>query len=183
MSSGGTPAPTTGFFNTFFTALVTPTSRTYCIHFSITLTHTHPAPHTGGSVTLASTDPFAAPIVDPNFLSTPFDIAAMRHAVRSIVRFASAPAWSDFLTGPAADFADVDIDDDDSVDAWARAQASTIWHPVGTARMGKCGDAGGDAGAVVNPDLTVQGARGLRIVDASVLVRIYACRRDQTVRC
>lgn len=95
----------------------------------------------------------------------------MRHAVRSIVRFASAPAWSDFLTGPAAGFADVDIDDDDSVDAWARAQASTIWHPVGTARMGKCGD----AGAVVNPDLTVQGARGLRIVDASVLVRIWVC--------
>ncbi len=91
----------------------------------------------------------------------------MRHAVRSVVRFASAPAWSGFLTGPAADFAKVDTDDDDAVDAWARAQASTIWHPVGTARMGKCGG----QGAVVNPDLTVQGARGLRIVDASVLVR------------
>ncbi len=117
---------------------------------------------------LASVDPFATPIVDPNFLSTPFDIGAMRFAVRSVVRFASAPAWRGFLTGPAAGFAEVDTDDDDSVDAWVRAQASTIFHPVSTARMGKCGDA---RGAVVNPDLTVKGARGLRIVDASVLVR------------
>lgn len=103
----------------------------------------------------------------------------MRHAVRSIVRFASAPAWSDYLTGPAAGFADVDIDDDDSVDAWVRAQASTIWHPVGTARMGKCGD----AGAVVNPDLTVQGAKGLRIVDASVLVRLLIVCQELRTEC
>ncbi|OJT05516.1 Pyranose dehydrogenase 3, partial [Trametes pubescens] len=157
VSSSGAPAPATGFFMTFFAALVTPTSR--------------------GSVTLASSDPFAAPIVNPNFLTTPFDIAAMRHAVRSIVRFASAPAWSGFLTGPAADFAAVDTDGDDSVDAWARAQASTIWHPVGTARMGKCGD----EGAVVNPDLTVQGARGLRIVDASVLPLIPAAHPQAAI--
>ncbi|OJT02279.1 Pyranose dehydrogenase 1 [Trametes pubescens] len=158
MSSRGTPAPTTGFFNTFLTALVTPTSR--------------------GSVTLASVDPFATPIVDPNFLSTPFDIAAMRFAVRSAVRFASAPAWRGFLTGPAAGFAEVDTDDDDSVDAWVRAQASTIFHPVSTARMGKCGDA---RGAVVNPDLTVKGARGLRIVDASVLPLIPAAHPQAAI--
>lgn len=95
----------------------------------------------------------------------------MRFAVRSAVRFASARAWRGFLTGPAAGFATVDIHDDDAVDAWARSQASTIFHPVGTARMGKCGDA---QGAVVNPDLTVKGAHGLRIVDASVLVRLSA---------
>ncbi|EIW53711.1 alcohol oxidase [Trametes versicolor FP-101664 SS1] len=158
MSSSGTPTPAAGFFNTFLTALVTPTSR--------------------GSFTLASDDPFAAPVVDPNFLNTPFDIAAMRFAVRSAVRLASARAWRDFLTGPAAGFAEVDIHDDDAVDAWARTQASTIFHPVGTARMGKCGDA---HGAVVNPDLTVKGARGLRIVDASILPLIPAAHPQAAI--
>ncbi|KAI0357960.1 alcohol oxidase [Trametes cingulata] len=154
------PAPSTGLFMTFFAILVTPTSR--------------------GSITLASRDPFTAPAINPNFLSTPFDRAAMRTAVRSAARFASAPAWRGFLTGQAGDFAAVNISSDDALDAWARAQTSTIWHPVGTARMGRCGDASG-SGSVVNPDLTVRGARGLRIVDASVLPFIPAAHPQAAI--
>ncbi|KAI0640466.1 aryl-alcohol-oxidase from pleurotus Eryingii [Trametes meyenii] len=150
ISSSGAPVPSTGSFMSFYTIIVTPTSR--------------------GTVTLNSTDPFDPPVINPNFLSTPFDIAAMRRAIRSVQRFASAPAWRGFLTGPAADFANVNISDDAQVDAWARAHTSTIWHPVGTARMGPYGE----MGSVVNPDLTVKGTRGLRIVDASVLPLIPA---------
>ncbi|KAI0672565.1 aryl-alcohol-oxidase from pleurotus Eryingii [Trametes maxima] len=150
VSSTGAPVPSTGSFMSFRTIVVTPTSR--------------------GTVTLNNTDPFDPPIIDPNFLSTPFDIAAMRGAIRSMQRFASAPTWRGFLTGPAADFAKVNLSDDAQVDAWARAQTSTIWHPVGTARMGPCGK----RGSVVNPDLTVKGTAGLRIVDASVLPLIPA---------
>ncbi|KAI0364106.1 aryl-alcohol-oxidase from pleurotus Eryingii [Pilatotrama ljubarskyi] len=152
------PSPDTGFFMTFFTAVVTPTSR--------------------GSVTLASSDPFAAPVIDPNFLSTPFDIAAMRSAVRSVVRFASAATWRGFLSGPAGDFAAVNTSSDDELDTWARGQTSTIWHPVGTARMGKCDDT---SGSVVNPDLTMKGIGGLRIVDASVLPFIPAAHPQAAI--
>ncbi|KAI0653737.1 aryl-alcohol-oxidase from pleurotus Eryingii [Cubamyces menziesii] len=152
-------APDTGFFMTILTIIVTPTSR--------------------GSVTLSSSDPFAPPTIDPNFLSTAFDLAAMRAAVRSAVRFASAPTWTGFLTGPAAPFAGVDVTDDDALDAWARAQTSTIWHPTGTARMGKCGDS--SANSVVNPDMTVRGVVGLRVMDASVLPFIPAAHPQAAI--
>ncbi|KAI0768341.1 aryl-alcohol-oxidase from pleurotus Eryingii [Trametes elegans] len=160
ISNVGTPIPDTGFFMTFLTVLVTPTSR--------------------GSVTLSSTDPFAPPTIDPNFLSTPFDIGAMRAIVRAQARLAAAPTWRGFLTGPAEGFAAVDISDDASLDAWVRAQTATIWHPVSTARMGTCADGVG-GGSVVNPDLRVRGVQGLRVVDASVLPVIPAAHPQAAV--
>ncbi|KAI0642212.1 aryl-alcohol-oxidase from pleurotus Eryingii [Trametes meyenii] len=140
--------PSEGAFTLFSATLVSPTSR--------------------GSVTLSSSDPFAPPLINPNFLSTAFDVAAIRYAVRSVLRFVSAPAWKGFITGPALGFEDVHTDDD--IDAWAREKAFTVWHPVGTARMARCDAAEG----VVNPDLAVKGVRGLRIVDASVFPFIPA---------
>ncbi|KAI0675773.1 alcohol oxidase [Trametes maxima] len=142
------PIPSEGAFTLFSATLVSPTSR--------------------GSVTLSSNDPFAPPLINPNFLSTAFDVAAIRYAVRSVLRFVSASAWKDFITGPALGFEDVHTDDD--IDAWAREKAFTVWHPVGTARMARCGV---DEG-VVNPDLTVKGVKGLRVVDASVFPFIPA---------
>ena len=97
---------------------------------------------------------------------------ALRAAIRAAVRFASAPAWRGFVTGQAGPFARVDASSDAAVDRWAREQASTIWHPVGTARMGRCDD----PGSVVDPDLRVKGVHGLRVVDASVFVRTLILR-------
>ena len=118
-------------------------------------------------MTLASSDPFPAPHINPNFLSTPFDVAAMRSIVRAVQRFAAARAWSAFLAGPTGGLEHVRTDRDADIDAWARDQTITIWHPTGTAAMAGCGSA---AGGVVNPDLTVKGVEGLRVVDASVFV-------------
>ncbi|KAI0642213.1 alcohol oxidase [Trametes meyenii] len=142
------PVPSEGAFTMFTAALVSPTSR--------------------GSVTLSSNDPFTPPLIDPNFLSTAFDVAALRYAVRSVQRFVSASAWKGFITGPTLGFEDVHTDDE--VDAWAREKAFTVWHPAGTAKMARCDAAGG----VVNPDLTVRGVKGLRVVDASVFPFIPA---------
>ncbi|KAI0675774.1 aryl-alcohol-oxidase from pleurotus Eryingii [Trametes maxima] len=142
------PVPSEGAFTLFTAALVSPTSR--------------------GSVTLSSNDPFTQPLINPNFLSTAFDVAALRYAVRSVQRFVSASAWKGFITGPTLGFEDVHTDDE--VDAWARQKAFTVWHPVGTARMAGCEAAEG----VVNPDLTVKGVKGLRVVDASVFPFIPA---------
>lgn len=126
------------------------------------------SPSSSGSVTLSSGSPFDFPVIDPAFLSTPFDVYAMRAAIRSVTRFVSASTWDGFLTGQAASFASVNLSSDDAVDAWARSQASTIWHPTGTARMGGCDD----MDSVVDPDLRVKGTNGLRVIDASVLVSI-----------
>ena len=119
-------------------------------------------------MTLASSSPFDSPRIDPSYLNTSFDTQVMRAAIRSAANFVSASAWNGFVTGQAGAFAGVDLNSDSSVDAYARSQGTTIWHPTGTARMGRCGD----TSSVVDPDLRVKGTRGLRVIDASVLVRI-----------
>ncbi|KAI0642211.1 alcohol oxidase [Trametes meyenii] len=136
------------------------------------------SPTSRGSVTLSSSDPFAAPVINPNLLGTAFDIAAIRHAVRSVQDFAAAPAWSGFLIGPTLGLEDVHSDAE--VDAYARNVTTTIWHPTGTAFMAKCGPAGKESG-VVNPDLTVKGVKGLRVVDASVFPFIPAAHPQAVI--
>ncbi|KAI0629318.1 alcohol oxidase [Trametes polyzona] len=136
--------PATGGYTAFGGILIAPTSR--------------------GTITLASASPFAAPLIDPAFLSTAFDRAALRAVMRAVARFAAAPAWTGFLTGRALGFEDVDLASDAALDAWASAGAFSIWHPAGTAAMAACGAAEG----VVGPDLRVKGVEGLRVVDASV---------------
>ena len=118
----------------------------------------------GGTIALASPSPFAAPLINPNLLSTPTDRAIMRAAIRSARAFVSAPAWSGYILdefGPSAA-----AHTDAELDAYARGNADTIDHPVGTVPMGV-----GDAGAL-HPDLRVKGTVGLRVVDASAFVSI-----------
>ena len=93
----------------------------------------------------------------------------MRTAIRSAARFVAAKTWDGFVTGPAAGFADVDLNSDDEVDAWARSQSGPMLHATGTTRMGSCDD----EGSVVDPDLRVKGTKGLRVVDAGVLVSTF----------
>jgi len=115
-------------------------------------------------VTLASGNPFDAPIIDPNFLATEFDIFTMRAAVRSAARFVSAPAWRDYVLAPFGGLENTTTDAD--LDEYIRSRASTISHSVGTAAMSPKGATYG----VVDPDLRVKGVFGLRVVDASILV-------------
>ncbi|KAI0311463.1 aryl-alcohol-oxidase from pleurotus Eryingii [Amylostereum chailletii] len=145
-SSFAEPVPPTGRFMVISTNLFQPTSR--------------------GTVTLNSTNPFATPLVDPQFLSTPFDIFTLREAVKAARRFASAPAWHGFIAGEYGEFAQARTDDE--IEAYARKTAATVFDPVGTARMTGWKDNEG----VVDPDMKVKGAKGLRVVDASVFPRV-----------
>ena len=111
-----------------------------------------------GAITLASSDPFAHPHIDPAFYTHPFDIAAMLHAVRDARRFAASPPWAGFVARPFGAVGTAETDAE--LAAAVRANSITIWHPVGTARMGE----------VVDTRLRVLGADGVRVVDASVLV-------------
>ena len=119
----------------------------------------------GGTIKIKSNNVFDKPLIDPKYLTTNFDIFTMREAVKAIKRFVAAPAWSDYVIGPfGTSFSSAT--DDASIDAYVRGLMTTIFHPVGTASMSPSTASSG----VVNPNLTVKGADGLRIVDASVFV-------------
>ena len=122
-----------------------------------------PPTQLGGTIKLHSADPFDKPLIDPQYLTTDFDIFAMRESVRASKRFVAAPAWADIVIspyGPLSATSDAEIDDH------IRALAQTIYHPVGTAAMSSSHSKSG----VVDQNLLVKGADGLRIVDASVFV-------------
>lgn len=113
---------------------------------------------------MATNDPFDDPLVNPNLLGSDFDLFTMREAVRSVQRFLSSSAWKDYVIGPFGALASTDTDD--KLDAYIRAGANTVFHPFGTSAMSPKDASYG----VVNPDLLLKAAKGLRIVDASVLV-------------
>ena len=123
-------------------------------------------PDSRGSIHITTPDPAAPPRIAPNYLSAPRDrqvaVAALR-LTRRIVAQSSLSRYrpEEFLPGPTAQT------DEALVEAAGRI-GTTIFHPVGTARMG----GPQDTTAVLDPDLRVRGVQGLRVVDASVMPRI-----------
>ena len=115
----------------------------------------------GGTIKLHSTDPFDKPLIDPQYLTTDFDVVALRESVRAIKRFIAAPAWTDLVISP---YGALNATSDADIDAYMRTLAFTGSHFVGTAAMSS------SKSGVVDQNLLVKGADGLRIVDASVFV-------------
>ena len=120
-------------------------------------------PNLGGTIKLRSANPFDKPLIDPNYLTTEFDIVTLRESVKASKRFVAAPAWADYVTSP---FGALSATSDADIDDYIRGIASTVFHPVGTAAMSCSSSQSG----VVDENLLVKGADGLRIVDASVFV-------------
>jgi choline dehydrogenase-like flavoprotein len=120
-------------------------------------------PQSRGSVRLASPDAMASPVIDPQFLSHPDDMAQMLQGVRQAQRILAQPALRAFSQEWAAS---AQAKTDAQLEQWIRQNTDTIYHPVGTCRMGQ------DAMAVVDPQLKVRGVPGLRVVDASVMPRL-----------
>lgn len=120
-------------------------------------------PESRGHVRLRSADPFEQPLVDPRYLEAEVDRLTLLAGIRLGRRLLDTPALQPFLDHPVAPAAglqsDVDLLD------WARAVGTTVYHLVGTARMGRADD----AGAVVDHELRLRGLAGLRIADASVM--------------
>ncbi len=117
-------------------------------------------PKSRGSVTLASNDPLAPPAIDPNFLDDEDDLMRLKKGARIIQRIFNAPALAQ-VKGKAL-YVDDSVDDA-ALEADIRARSDTIYHPVGTCRMGS------DAEAVLDTQLRVNGVDGLRVVDASIM--------------
>jgi choline dehydrogenase len=118
-------------------------------------------PTSRGEVGLRSPDARAAPTVLFNYLATEEDRATMVRGVCMARKLARTAALSPYITDEYQP--GFDVESDDEVLAFIREQGTTIFHPVGTCRMGS------DAGSVVDTRLKVRGVDGLRVVDASIM--------------
>jgi len=121
-------------------------------------------PRSTGEITLASKDPHAAPVIDPRYFEDDRDLQLLVDGLKlSREISATAPftehAGKELAPGP-------DAKDDEALRAYVCNSVNTIFHPVGTCRMG----AGADD--VVDPQLRVRGIEGLRVADASIMPRI-----------
>ena len=135
--------------------------------------HTFPAftasvcdlrPQSRGRVDIRSADPREAPVIQPNYLSHPQDLRVAADAIRLTRRIVAAPALQGFkpkeyLPGP-------NLQTEEELHQAAARIGTTIFHPVGTCRMGH------DQDAVVDAQLQVHGIAGLRVADASIMPRI-----------
>lgn len=122
-------------------------------------------PESRGTVRLASPDARKAPLIDPAFLTDDRDMTTLRRGVREMHRIFSAPALAAY---GGKDRHPVNIDNDAELDTLIRNRADTVYHPVGTCRMGS------DADAVVDPRLKYQGLDGLYVADASIMPRLVS---------
>ena len=123
-------------------------------------------PKSRGSVMLASADPLAAPLIDPNFLAERDDTERLVRGFKAMRRVLAQPA----LAGHGARElqASARAQSDAEIEAFIRASADTIYHPVGSCRMG------GGALDVVDAELRVHGVEALRVVDASIMPAIVS---------
>jgi choline dehydrogenase len=118
-------------------------------------------PDSRGSIMAASPDPAAAPTITPNYLSDPNDVRVLNAGIRITRRIFAQPSMArhsvaETVPGP-------DCESDEALAEYARGYGTTIYHPVGTCRMGE------GPNAVVDAGLRVHGIGGLRVIDASVM--------------
>lgn len=118
-------------------------------------------PYSIGDITLASADPLQAPIINPNYLSDDRDMELLLKATRFADNIATHAEFDPYRGKRIRPETDIQTDDDWR--AFIQAYAETLYHPVGTCKMGT------DDMAVVDPDLRVIGVEGLRVIDASVM--------------
>jgi choline dehydrogenase-like flavoprotein len=119
-------------------------------------------PHSRGSVRLQSRDPFDAPLIDPAYLSDHRDTALMVEGVKKLRTIMQAPALQPYR---GKEIYTAGIETDAQWEGYIRERADTIYHPVGTCKMG----AAHDPMAVLDAQLRVKGVLGLRVIDASAM--------------
>ena len=137
--------------------------------------HTFPAftasvcnlrPKSRGRVDIRSANPDDAPLIDPNYLSHPDDLKVAADAIRLTRRIVASPALQAFR--PEEYLPGQDLHTEQQLYEAAARIGTTIFHPVGTCRMGH------DAQAVVDAELRVHGVPGLRVADASIMPNIVS---------
>ena len=121
-------------------------------------------PKSRGEIRLASTNPAAAAVIDPQFFTADEDLEILLRGFKEVRRLLYSPAFDSYRGTEVLPGSDVESDE--ALSDWIRRTASTIFHPVGTCRMGS------DSAAVVDAQLRVRGIEGLRVADASIMPTI-----------
>jgi choline dehydrogenase len=127
-------------------------------------------PESRGRIDLRSANPLDPPIIDPNYLSAQADVVTMRLGFRMARDIVGQRAFDELrgqelLPGPA-------VSSNEDIDRHIRRTASTVFHPVGTCRMGN------DEMAVVDAELKVRGMDALRVVDASIMPTLVSANTN-----
>ncbi|QPA28357.1 GMC family oxidoreductase N-terminal domain-containing protein [Brucella anthropi] len=136
----------------------------------VTLNSAYLHPRSRGTVRLASSDPAAAPLIDPNYWSDPHDRKMSLEGLKIAREIMQQDALKPYVMAERLPGAKV-VSDDDLFD-YACANAKTDHHPVGTCKMGT------GAMAVVDLDLKVRGLEGLRVCDSSIMPRVPSCNTN-----
>ncbi|MDA7702697.1 GMC family oxidoreductase N-terminal domain-containing protein [Gammaproteobacteria bacterium] len=118
-------------------------------------------PKSRGEVTLQSADPTDDPKIDPKFLSHPDDMRDMVAGYKKMMKVMNKEPLSKYTSGHVQ--RPVDLDNDEDIEQAIREDADTVYHPVGTCKMGS------DEMSVVNERLKVHKVSGLRVIDASIM--------------
>ncbi|TXI82605.1 MAG: FAD-dependent oxidoreductase [Cupriavidus sp.] len=121
-------------------------------------------PKSRGWVRLADSDPGSMPLINPNFVGHEDDLKACVESVHAIRKVMAQPSLAPVIEQEIDPGPDVQSDDD--IGDWVKSAVTTMFHPVGTCRMGQ------DDRAVVDARLRVRGVDGLRIIDASIMPNI-----------
>jgi choline dehydrogenase len=123
-------------------------------------------PESRGTLHIRSADPLAPPAIKPNYLADPADLRTLLDGVKLVRQIAADPAMAALIKSEhspgAACSSDADLTD------YIRNNAISVYHPVGTCRMGS------DPEAVVDNELRVHGLSGLRVVDASIMPNLVS---------
>jgi choline dehydrogenase len=136
--------------------------KEHCFGFGPTLV----TPESRGEITLKSADPLDAPAIRANYLSTDADMRVIVEGVRVARQLVHSKAFESYRGEEL--HPGVKATTDSKIAEFIRNEAETLYHPVGTCKMGS------DPMAVVDAQLRVRGMEGLRVVDASVMPRIIA---------
>lgn len=139
--------------------------------YGITMLASLILPRSVGYIRLRSTDPLEYPEIQPNYLTEEDDVQALVDIAKFCRKIAKTPPLADVL-GEEHKHKHIEheLDSDDYIREGIERSVITIYHPVGTAKMGPAGD----KQAVVSPDLKVHGLVGLRVADASIMPRIVS---------
>jgi choline dehydrogenase len=132
-------------------------------------------PKSRGRITLASADPAARPVIDPNYFDNPDDLRITLASVKIVRQMFEASPLKEMVKKIV--FPSDELKTDDELIGHCRRFVKTVYHPVGTTKMGT----EADPMAVVDPDLRVIGMEGLRVFDASMMPTIISGNTNTTV--
>lgn len=144
----------------------TPGEKQVAQEHGLTIKVGHIQPKSRGSIRLKSKDPSDSPIIDPNYLDEQWDVDANIRAVKAGLKLMKQPALKSIIRG-IVEPADLDPEDINAIEDWMRKNIKTVYHPVGSCRMGEK-----RVNSVTDQTLKVHGLKNLRVIDCSICPQV-----------